>query len=92
MQFQSGYRVDELDIVKESFQRNEKALQMIKQWTLLTYSTVCVGLTVTNCIVLIANPTQYVDIVYTGLLLGGYIIIVRIYIYYRTKSFFVMRL
>ena len=54
VQFQKGYRVNELDIVKERFQESEKKLRSIKRIALLLYSGILLGLTIANDVIFVS--------------------------------------
>ena len=57
MRFQSGYRIEELDVVKEEFNRVEREGKFMKRTILWTYWTVTMFLTVLNCLFLINIQT-----------------------------------
>ena len=51
------------------------------RWVLLLYSLTCIGLTIWNCVILIDWESQKLAITYTILLLGGYVIMLKIYVH-----------
>ena len=57
MRFQSGYRIEELDVVKEEFNRVEREGKSMKRKILWTYWAVTMFLTLLNCIFLINKHT-----------------------------------
>ena len=60
--------------------------------SLLVFTILSIGLTLLNCVFYIGSETQFLSILYTFLLLGGYLIILRLYIYFRIRVYKMMRL
>ena len=80
-----------MQIYREEFNKMERKARLTKRNLLFYYSALCMLLTVINCVILIDWKPQYVCIAYNGLLLGGYFIILRRYVYYRVAHYRLMR-
>ena len=91
MMYQSQYRLEDLDLAKEHFNRMERRAQSLTIKVFVTYATLVMSLTIINCAVLIKDMNQYMSIVYYFLLLGGYLVVLRIYLYYRINNYRLMK-
>ena len=69
----------------------ERRAQSLTIKVFVTYATLVMSLTIINCAVLIKDMNQYMSIVYYFLLLGGYLVVLRIYLYYRINNYRLMK-
>ena len=91
MVYQSKFRLEDLDIAKDYFNRIERQAHKLYFRVFRAYFVTVMGLTVINCVVLIHWQPQYVSIAYTGLQLAGYLVILRLYLFARIQYYRYMK-
>ena len=80
MVYQRGYRLEELDIVKEEFNNVERKSLKLMRRMMLIYAILMLSLSFVNSIVLMNWVPEYVSIAYNLVEMGAYVTVLRFYV------------
>ena len=85
MVYQRGYRLEELEIVKEEFNRVERKSTKLMRNIMIIYALLAISMSFINNIIMKDMVDQYISIVFNSLNLGAYLTVLK---FYLTTNFF----
>ena len=92
VQFQRDYWVNELDIVKDRFQKSEKKLRSVIQKTLFGYSCIFLGLSILNDVIFAYYKRPMILLILRQAIeLSGYIVLLQTYMHVTIRAYFEMK-
>ena len=90
MIYQNEFRLEELDIAKEQFNKIERNFTRTFNYTLALYAILAVMLSLIKNIIFLDDTTVYMEQCYSCLLLISYLIIIKFYFVYNYRAFAIM--
>ena len=80
MVYQRGYKLEELDIVKEEFNRVEQKLTKLMRNIMKTYAFLAISMSFANSIIMKNMVPQYFSIAFNSINLGAYLTVLKLYL------------
>ena len=80
MVYQRGYKLEELDIVKEEFNRVEQKLTKLMRNIMKTYAFLAISMSFANSIIMLYMVPQYFSIAFNSINLGAYLTVLKFYL------------